>query len=301
LQKINKIQGVTYAWKDEKKGREGQLESGGLKMKLRILAVIIVLLLTVSYSYAGDVLIDSDGNITTGSMNPAINLVVESDGAEDAIAGVAQGSAAGVYGVNTDDNNYGILGYGDYGVYGYSASEWAGYFQGSVNVTDNLTVEGTLNATVGNADTVDGSHAADFAPASAFSTHQSDVQAHHSKTSSFSELFDSASDAQIPDNITINYALTAGDADTLDGIASTGYATSSHTHTGSLYSKVAIVAQSGGDYTDPLTAMTDIAAWCGTPSATNPCLVRIMPGIYDLGNNGLEMQPYVDIYVNSQQ
>ena len=85
------------------------------------------------------------------------------------------------------------------------------------------------------------------------------------------------------------------DADLLDGNDSLAFANASHIHTGSLYSKVAIVAQSGGDYTGPLDAMNDIAAWCGTASSTNPCLVKIMPGIYRLGNNGLTMQSYVDI------
>lgn len=86
-------------------------------------------------------------------------------------------------------------------------------------------------ATAGDADTVGG------IPYTAISTeitdkintHASDVNAHHSKTTSFSELTDTATDAQIPDNITIdhastadsatsaNHAATAGDADTVDG------------------------------------------------------------------------------------
>ena len=55
------------------------------------------------------------------------------------------------------------------------------------------------------------------------------------------------------------------------------------------------VALSGGDYTDPLTAMNDVSTWCGTPSATNPCLLKIMPAVYDIGTNSLQMQSYVDI------
>ena len=45
------------------------------------------------------------------------------------------------------------------------------------------------------------------------------------------------------------------DAGTLDGIDSTGFAASAHAH---LYGKVAVVAQSGGDYTDPKAAMDDV-------------------------------------------
>jgi hypothetical protein len=62
------------------------------------------------------------------------------------------------------------------------------------------------------------------------------------------------------------------------------------------YAKVAIVAKSGGyyDYLDPISAISDIATWCGTPSATNPCLIKIMPGVYDL-TTSWQGQPYVDI------
>lgn len=60
-------------------------------------------------------------------------------------------------------------------------------------------------------------------------------------------------------------------------------------------SRVATVAQSGGDYTNPVTAMSNLATWCGTPSDTNPCLLRIMPGVYDLAGGSLNMRPYVDI------
>ena len=49
------------------------------------------------------------------------------------------------------------------------------------------------------------------------------------------------------------------------------------------YGKVVVVAQTGGDYTDPIAAMNAIASWCGTPSETNPCMVKIMPGRYSMG------------------
>lgn len=61
------------------------------------------------------------------------------------------------------------------------------------------------------------------------------------------------------------------------------------------YSKVAVVAQSGGDYTNPVTAMGAIASWCGTPSTANPCLLKIMPGVYNIGSTSLVMQQYVDL------
>jgi hypothetical protein len=61
------------------------------------------------------------------------------------------------------------------------------------------------------------------------------------------------------------------------------------------YGKVAVVAQSGGDYSDPVIAMSNIALWCGTPSSSNPCLLKIMPGVYDLGSGTLSMVEHVDI------
>lgn len=82
------------------------------------------------------------------------------------------------------------------------------------------------------------------------------------------------------------------DADLLDGNDSSTFASTVHTHTGSLYSKVAVVAQSWGDYTSPLDAMKNLATWCGIPAVTNPCLLRILPGIYNLGNNVLTMQAF---------
>lgn len=61
------------------------------------------------------------------------------------------------------------------------------------------------------------------------------------------------------------------------------------------YGKVAIVAKSGGDYATPAAALTDSATWCGTPSAANPCQMKIMPGRYDMGTSSLSMLGYIDI------
>lgn len=48
-------------------------------------------------------------------------------------------------------------------------------------------------------------------------------------------------------------------------------------------------------YDSPVTALEKVSEWCGTPSPSNPCLIKIMPGIYDLGGGSLQMQPYLDI------
>ncbi len=52
----------------------------------------------------------------------------------------------------------------------------------------------------------------------AIAGHTTAADAHHTKTTSFTELTDAATDAQIPDGITISYAARAGDADTVDGM-----------------------------------------------------------------------------------
>ena len=61
------------------------------------------------------------------------------------------------------------------------------------------------------------------------------------------------------------------------------------------YGKMAVVAQSNGDYADPVSAMADLGTWCGVPSETNPCLLKIMPGVYDIAESSLVMQSFVDL------
>jgi hypothetical protein len=65
------------------------------------------------------------------------------------------------------------------------------------------------------------------------------------------------------------------------------------------YSNVAVVAVSGGDYTDPVVAMENADsgdAWCREPGdTTTPCLLKIMPGDYDIWPDSLQMKEYVDI------
>jgi len=62
----------------------------------------------------------------------------------------------------------------------------------------------------------------------------------------------------------------------------------------SKYGRVKVVAISGGDYNNPATAMAEYAAWCPGLSATTPCLLKIMPGVYTVGTP-VVMQPYIDI------
>ncbi|HWR97480.1 MAG TPA: hypothetical protein VN317_03590 [Candidatus Methanoperedens sp.] len=57
------------------------------------------------------------------------------------------------------------------------------------------------------------------------------------------------------------------------------------------YGNVVVVAKSGGDFMDPIAAINALT----DASATNPYLIKIMPGIYDLGSNTLQMKEYIDI------
>lgn len=57
------------------------------------------------------------------------------------------------------------------------------------------------------------------------------------------------------------------------------------------YANVITVAKSGGDFDDPIAAMNSIS----TASETSPFLLKIMPGVYNLGSSRLYMKEYVDI------
>jgi hypothetical protein len=128
-------------------------------------------------------------------------------------------------------------------------------------------------------------------------------------------------DAKISGQISASKINSTGlNADTVDGKHASDLAAAVHTHSQSQvtgleaaiagksdvthnhdsiyqqkYGKVAVVAQTGGDYTNPVAAINDIAAWCGEPSSTNPCLVKIMPGIYDLGAGSVGLAPFVNL------
>lgn len=60
-----------------------------------------------------------------------------------------------------------------------------------------------------------------------------------------------------------------------------------------VYGNITVVALEGGEYTSPVEAINDLSNWCGAPAATNPCLVKIMPGVYNIGTTPLVLQAYV--------
>jgi hypothetical protein len=66
------------------------------------------------------------------------------------------------------------------------------------------------------------------------------------------------------------------------------------------FAGTATVATKNGDYTDPVAAMNDLAAWCGVPSETNPCLLKIKSGTYRI-STPLVMQDHVSIVGSDPQ
>lgn len=60
-----------------------------------------------------------------------------------------------------------------------------------------------------------------------------------------------------------------------------------------VYGNMTVVALSGGEYASPVDALGNISDWCGVASATNPCLVKIMPGRYDLSTNSISLPEFV--------
>jgi len=82
------------------------------------------------------------------------------------------------------------------------------------------------------------------------------------------------------------------------GTSASTVAAGNHNHDSAYQNKatkIAIVAQSGGDYANPAAALSAVNTWCGSPSATNPCKIQIMPGVYNIGSTSINMQSYVDI------
>lgn len=108
--------------------------------------MLIGFLFISSTGVAQDILIDGNGNITTGTSNSYGNLKIIGASGEHAVVGETSGTgAAGAYGKNTISNNYGALGSDTFGVYGNSVNGYAGYFEGNTTVTGNLNVMGLIS------------------------------------------------------------------------------------------------------------------------------------------------------------
>ena len=57
------------------------------------------------------------------------------------------------------------------------------------------------------------------------------------------------------------------------------------------YANVIVVAKSGGDFANPLDAVASIT----NATETNPWVIQVMPGVYDLGGGALVLKPYVHL------
>lgn len=58
-----------------------------------------------------------------------------------------------------------------------------------------------------------------------------------------------------------------------------------------LANEIIVSTDGRGDFASPIDAMASITG----ASATNPFVVRLMPGVYDLGGNALFIKPYVEL------
>lgn len=245
-----------------------------MKEKIAVLCLVFTSMFILnSTASAGGLTISAD-NIGIGTDTPASPLDVQTD-TEAAIRGTSTISSSGSgvgYGVRGEAYNdssspgdvYGVYGFAysgagfAYGVYGESAggfASFAGYFNGAVNVTGNQTVGGTLNVT-------SGITAASF----------------------------SGSGAGLTEGTIPGAALVPGSLDSA-ALAPNAVAPANI----DFYGNVAIVAPNGGDYDNPATAMTNYGDWCPSPSEDTPCLLKIMPGLYDVGSSPVVMQPFIDI------
>ena len=126
-----------------------------------------------------------------------------------------------------------------------------------------------------NADLLDGVEASELEESAEvdadIAAHTAAADAHHAKTTSFADLTDTAADAQIPDDITVNYAAQAGeaahataadDAGTLDGFDSDDFAGAGHDHDGHYYTQ-AYVDTLEGRISDLETTIGDLQASIG--------------------------------------
>jgi hypothetical protein len=140
---------------------------------------------------------------------------------------------------------------------------------------------------------------------SELAAHAADAAAHHKKTTTFAELTDTATDAQIPNDITIQYAKNAEDADTLDGFDSTYFLspTSDHGRSGvaaDLYEGTETLSRRYVNTTGPdrVTGSHTLAMFSVENSGTGPGLSSTAQGPAIVGtalaDSGYGVQGFAD-------
>ena len=210
------------------------------------------------------------------------------------VSGTSFTSGTGVYGSSSS----GI------GIYGYSTSGNAGYFQGLVHVTGNQTVGGSVTAasfsgSISPTNITSGIAGIDISGNAATVTNGVYTTGSYANPSWITSMAGSKITGDISGNAAT--ATTATTATTANSVAAGAVSTGGLAYGAvtpekiAFYGNVAIVAPSGGDYDNPATAMSDYASWCPTPESDTPCLLKIMPGVYDVGSSPVVMHVYIDI------
>jgi hypothetical protein len=92
------------------------------------------------------------------------------------------------------------------------------------------------------------------------------------------------------------------DADRLDGLDSTAFAPTAHNHDATYEKRYVrtIIVRSGGTPSENGTALRTALASITGNTATNTYLLKLEPGIYDVGFDRLAMKPWVDIEGSGQ-
>jgi hypothetical protein len=263
-----------------------------MKKNIACIALGVMILACTTLVNAQNVKIDSAGNISTNAVTSNAKLQVIGSSGQDGLVGTATGTdAAGVYGDHTT-GNFGLLGHDSYGVFGFSSTGAAGYFNGNVTITGNLDLQGSL------LNFSESDPSVNALGKAALSCADGEIPKVSGGVWTCSVDVDTVvpprSESEVENFIT-NGPINLDQASTIGGVA---IANVNQVQSGGGYAGIVVVATSGGDYTNPVTAMNNVDSgdsWCGVPDATNPCLLKIMPGVYDIGTSSLVMRSYVDI------
>jgi hypothetical protein len=283
-------------------------------------------------AYSNRFMINTDGNVGIGTTSPSSKLHVEGDSYSSGYAKGATGLCIGidcrtawpvvtggtVSSVNTGAGLTGgpITGSGTISIAtggvtdsmlasGISASKITGNISGNAaSITGSITESQVINLSTDLSNKAAKGANSDITSLAGLTTPLSVAQGGTGSTAknfvdlsttqsiggskTFSnQIVSSIATGTAPLQVASTTMVASLNADMLDGLHSSSFQRK--------YGNVAVVALSGGDYTDPVTAMNNYSSWCGTPSPTNPCLLKIMPGVYNIGANSVTMQQFIDI------